>query len=113
MMDCLFCKIIQGEVPSNKVYEDDKVLAFYDIDPKAPVHFLVVPKQHIASANEITSDNSAIVGYIFEVIAKIAAELELENGYRIVNNCGVDGGQTVPHLHFHVLGKRSLAWPPG
>lgn len=112
-MDCLFCKIIQGEIPSNKIYEDDKVLVFHDIDPKAPVHFLVVPKKHIASADEITGENSAIVGYIFEVIAKTARELELENGYRVVNNCGVDGGQTVPHLHFHVLGKRSLAWPPG
>lgn len=111
--DCLFCKIVAGEIPSKKLYEDDKVLAFYDIDPKAPTHFLVVPKEHIRCANEITAENSAIVGYIFEVIARLAGELGLSGGYRIVNNCGEDGGQTVPHLHFHVLAGRSLAWPPG
>ena len=113
MENCLFCKIAAGQIPSNKVYEDDKVLAFYDIDPQAPVHFLVIPKEHIACADEIDSSNSAIVAHIFEVIAKIAKELKLEKGYRIVNNCGEDGGQTVGHLHFHVLGGRLLAWPPG
>ncbi|RPF43332.1 histidine triad (HIT) family protein [Hydrogenoanaerobacterium saccharovorans] len=113
MMDCLFCKIAAGEIPSKKIYEDDKVLAFYDIDPKAPVHFLVIPKQHIPSADYITAENSAIVGHVFEVIAKIAAELKLEKGYRVVNNCGEHGGQTVEHLHFHILAGRSLAWPPG
>lgn len=112
-MDCLFCKIAAGEIPSKKIYEDDKVLAFYDIDPKAPVHFLVIPKQHIPSADYITAENSAIVGHVFEVIAKIAAELKLEKGYRVVNNCGEQGGQTVEHLHFHILAGRSLAWPPG
>ncbi len=112
-MDCLFCKIAAGEIPSKKIYEDDKVLAFYDIDPKAPVHFLVIPKQHIPSADYITAENSAIVGHVFEVIAKIAAELKLEKGYRVVNNCGEHGGQTVEHLHFHILAGRSLAWPPG
>ena len=112
-MDCLFCKIANGEIPSNKVYEDERVYAFYDIDPQAPVHFLVIPKTHIDSADCIDSNNSSIVAHIFEVIAKISKQLNLENGYRIVTNIGVDGGQSVKHLHFHVLAKRSLAWPPG
>ena len=112
--DCLFCKIIAGEIPSAKLYEDDKVLVFKDIDPQAPVHSLAIPKEHIPSANDITEENSAIVAYLFQVIAKVAAQEGLaENGYRIVNNCGEDGGQTVGHLHFHVLGGRLLAWPPG
>ena len=113
MENCLFCKIAAGQIPSNKIYEDDKVLAFYDIDPQAPVHFLVIPKEHIGSADEIDGTNIAIVAHVFEVIAKIAKELKLEKGYRIVNNCGEEGGQTVGHLHFHVLGGRLLAWPPG
>ena len=112
-MDCLFCKIAAGDIPSNKIYEDDKILAFHDVSPQAPVHFLVIPKMHIACANEITAENSDIVAHIFTVIAKLAAELHLEKGYRIVNNCGEDGGQSVQHLHFHVLGGRMLAWPPG
>ena len=112
-MSCLFCKIAAGDIPSRKLYEDDQVLAFYDINPEAPVHFLVIPKQHIVSAAEITPENSAIVAHIYEVIAKLARELKLENGFRIVNNTGADGGQTVEHIHFHVLAGRSLAWPPG
>ena len=112
-MDCLFCKMVEGKIPVNKVYEDDTVLAFYDIDPQAPVHFLVVPKQHIASPAEITEENAVVIGHIYAVIAKISAELGLSNGYRVVSNCGRDGGQSVRHLHFHVLAKRSLAWPPG
>ncbi|MBE7062546.1 MAG: histidine triad nucleotide-binding protein [Ruminococcaceae bacterium] len=113
-MDCLFCKIINGEIPSNKVYEDEKVYAFHDISPAAPVHVLIIPKVHISSANALTEENAAVVGHIFAVAAKIAAQLGIaENGYRIVNNCGEDGGQTVPHLHFHLLGGRSLQWPPG
>ena len=113
-MDCLFCKIIKGEIPSAKVYEDDKVYAFRDIEPQAPVHILIIPKEHIASANELTEKNASIVGHIFAVAAKIAKEEGIaEGGYRIVNNCGQDGGQTVGHLHFHMLGGRSLAWPPG
>ena len=112
-MDCIFCKIANGEIPSNKVYEDEKVLAFYDIAPEAPVHFLVIPKEHIKCADEINENNSEIIAHIFEVIAKVAKQLKLENGYRIVNNCGEDGGQTVSHLHFHVLGGRLLSWPPG
>lgn len=113
MSDCLFCKIAAGEIPSNKVYEDEKCYAFYDIDPKAPLHFLVVPKTHIKSVDEIDENNCEIAAHIFVVISKLAKELHLENGYRVVANTGVDGGQTVPHLHFHVLAKRSLAWPPG
>lgn len=111
--DCIFCKIAAGELPSKKIYEDEKVLAFYDVKPQAPVHFLVIPKEHIGSTNEITQSNSAIVAHVFVVIAKIARQLDLDNGYRVVNNCGDDGGQTVGHLHFHVLAKRILAWPPG
>ncbi len=113
MSDCLFCKIIAGEIPCNKVYEDEKVLAFYDISPQAPVHFLVIPKEHIRSANDITSNNSHLIAHIYEVVAKVAGELELSQGYRIVNNCGEHGNQTVGHLHFHVLGGRMLSWPPG
>ncbi len=112
-MDCLFCRIAAGEIPSEKIYEDDRVLAFYDIDPQAPVHFLVIPKQHLESVDAITADNSSIVAHVFEVIAEIAKKLQLTNGYRVVTNCGEDGGQSVPHLHFHVLAKRSLKWPPG
>ena len=113
-MDCLFCKIIAGDIPSNKVYEDDKVYAFRDIEPQAPVHILIIPKVHIASANEFTGENASVVGHIFAVAAKIAKEEGIaDGGYRIVNNCGQDGGQTVGHLHFHMLGGRSLQWPPG
>ena len=114
MSDCLFCKIANGEIPTDKIYEDDKVLAFNDIDPQAPVHFLVIPKEHIASAAEINDSNSAIVSRIFEVIAKITAEKGVgESGFRVVTNCGKDGGQTVGHLHFHVLAGRNIGWPPG
>lgn len=113
-MSCIFCKIVAGEIPSKKLYEDDKVLAFYDISPEAPVHFLVIPKEHIKSANEINEDNVSIVSHIFLVINKLVKELNIdETGYRIVNNCGKDGGQTVDHIHFHVLGQRDLKWPPG
>jgi len=113
-MDCLFCKIIAGDIPSAKVYEDDKVFAFRDIEPQAPTHILIIPKEHIASANELTEENASIVGHIFVVAAKIAKEEGIaDGGYRIVNNCGEDGGQTVKHLHFHMLGGRSLQWPPG
>lgn len=114
MSDCLFCKIINGDIPCDKVYEDDKVLAFNDIDPQAPVHFLVIPKEHIKSSAEITEENSSIVAHIFEVIAKIAAQKGIsEKGFRVVTNCGEDGGQTVGHLHFHILAGRNIGWPPG
>ena len=112
-MDCVFCKIAKGEIPSKKAYEDDQILAFDDLDPQAPVHILLIPKAHIASANELTEENSAVVSHIFLTAAKLAKELGLEKGYRIVNNCGEDGGQTVQHLHFHLLGGRSMKWPPG
>lgn len=113
-MDCIFCKIVNGEIPSNKIYEDDKVLAFHDISPEAPVHFLVIPKDHIQSVNDLTEKNSDIISHIFLVINKLVRELNInETGYRIVNNCGKDGGQTVDHMHFHVLGQRDLKWPPG
>ena len=107
-MDCIFCKIVKGDIPSNKVYEDDTVLAFHDIAPQMPVHIIVIPKTHIASAAEVHEDNSAVIGHIFEVIPKIAKDLGLDNGFRIINNCGKDGGQTVGHIHFHILGGKTL-----
>lgn len=114
MEDCIFCKISKGEIPSKKLYEDDKVYAFYDINPEAPTHFLVIPKEHIESANALDENNIDIIAHIFKVINKLIKELGVaEKGYRIVNNCGEDGGQTVKHLHFHVLAGRSLQWPPG
>ena len=108
MDDCIFCKIIKGEIPSNKVYEDDEILAFKDINPMAPVHILVIPKKHIDSANEIEEEDEPLIGKIFTVIKKLAKENNLDSGYRIVNNCGEDGGQAVKHLHFHLLGGRKL-----
>lgn len=107
-MDCLFCKIIAGEIPSTKVYEDEHVYAFRDINPMAPVHVLVVPKMHICCADAIDGSNSFCVARIFEAIPKIAAAEGLSNGYRVINNCGEDGCQTVKHLHFHVLGGKKL-----
>lgn len=112
-MDCLFCKIIAGEIPCLKVYEDDKVFAFNDIDPQAPVHVLIVPKEHIASADDVNETNSAVIAHIFEVAAKIAKEKGLADGYRIVNNCGDRAGQTVKHIHFHLMGGRDFTWPAG
>ena len=113
-MDCLFCKISKGEIPSAKVYEDDLVYAFLDIEPQAPVHIIIIPKEHIASANELNDENAGVVGHIFAVAAKIANDRGFaKDGYRIVNNCGENGGQTVGHLHFHVLAGRNLGWPPG
>ena len=113
MDDCLFCKIIKGEIPSNKVYEDETVFAFRDIDPQAPTHVLVIPKQHIRSADDVTPENSAVISHIFEVIAIIAKQEGLTNGYRVVNNCGDSAGQTVKHLHFHLMGGRDFTWPAG
>ena len=109
MENCLFCKIIAGDIPSTKVYEDETVLAFRDIAPQAPTHILVIPKAHIASVSELTAENSAVVAHIFEVIPKIAAAEGLVNGYRVVSNCGPDAGQTVFHLHFHILGGKELS----
>lgn len=108
MSDCIFCKIISGDIPSNKVYEDDKILAFKDLNPQAPVHVLIVPKEHIAYVDDINEDNCEIVGYIFSKIPLIAKDLGLDNGYRIVNNCKQEGCQTVFHMHFHLLGGKQL-----
>ena len=112
MSDCLFCKIISGEIPSAKVYEDEVCYAFNDIAPQAPTHFLVIPKQHIGSVAGVSADNSAVVARIFEVIAKITKEKGIES-YRVVSNIGEQAGQSVPHLHFHVLAGRDMTWPPG
>ena len=112
-MDCLFCKIVNGDIPCGKVYEDEKVLAFRDIEPQAPTHILIIPKEHIKSAAEITSENSAVIAHIFEIAAKIAKDEGLDDGYRIVNNCGDNAGQTVKHLHFHLMGGRAFTWPAG
>lgn len=109
MNDCLFCKIIGGQIPSTKVYEDELIFAFRDIAPQAPTHILVVPKTHIADCNGITAENSAVVAHIFEVIPRIAEAEGLTGGYRVVSNCGPDAGQTVQHLHFHILGGKQLA----
>lgn len=112
MSDCLFCKIAAGEIPSSKVYEDERCFAFKDIAPQAPTHFLVIPKAHIGSVSEVTAENGSIVGHIFEVIAKLAKEQHLES-YRVVSNIGEQAGQSVFHLHFHVLSGRDMTWPPG
>lgn len=112
MSDCLFCKIAAGEIPSSKVYEDNVCYAFNDIAPQAPTHFLVIPKEHIASVSGIDDGNSAVVAHIFEVIAKVTRELGIES-YRVVSNIGEQAGQSVPHLHFHVLAGRDMTWPPG
>ena len=111
---CIFCKIVAGEIPSSKVYEDDKILAFNDIEPQAPVHIIIIPKEHIPSANAINESNADVIAHIFKVIPEIAKEAGIaENGYRIVNNCGKDGGQTVEHIHFHLTGGREFGWPAG
>ena len=112
-MDCLFCKIAAGEIPSTKIYEDEYVYAFADIDQQAPFHAIIIPREHIASADMINENNSILIAKVFEVVAKIAKKENLENGYRVVNNCGKDGGQTVGHIHFHLLARRNLQWPPG
>ena len=110
--NCLFCKIVKGEIPSNKVYEDNLCYAFYDIDPQAPTHFLVIPKIHIGSCGEIDEGNSAVAARCFEAISKVAKELGITD-FRVVSNCGPQAGQSVPHLHFHVLAGRDMTWPPG
>ncbi len=112
MSDCIFCSIASGEIPSACVYSDDSIYAFMDIDPKAPIHFLVIPRKHISSCATVENEDSAIVGHIFEIIAKLASEMKL-NGFRVVSNCGESAGQSVPHLHFHVLSGRDMTWPPG
>lgn len=107
-MSCIFCMIVDGAIPSKKAYEDDNILAFHDINPQAPVHILVIPKTHIPSVDGVNPENSAVIAKIFEKIPEIAAAAGLKNGYRVISNCGPDACQTVPHLHFHILGGRAL-----
>ena len=108
-MDCIFCKIANGEIPATKVYEDDTVVAFNDLEPQAPTHILVIPKAHISSAADVNEENSAVISHIFEVIAKLSKELNMDGGFRVVNNCGEDGAQSVKHIHFHLLGGEKLS----
>lgn len=112
-MDCIFCKIANGEIPSTKVYEDDLVVAFNDLEPQAPTHVLVIPKEHISSAADVTEENSKVISHIFEVIAKLSKDLDMKDGFRVVNNCGDSAGQTVKHIHFHLLSGRNFTWPAG
>ena len=112
-MDCLFCKMVAGQIPTKKVYEDEKVFAFHDINPQAPTHLLIIPKRHIAGLKEATSDDAEIIGYLHLVAAQIARERNIENGYRTVFNVGPGAGQSVFHIHLHLLGGRTLKWPPG
>lgn len=112
-MDCIFCKIINKEIPSDFIYEDEKVVVLKDINPQAPFHLLIIPREHIESNDDITEGNSHLIAHIFSVAKKMAKENNLDKGYRIVNNCKEDGGQTVDHIHFHLLGGRQMLWPPG
>ena len=112
-MDCLFCKIVAGEVPARKLYEDDQVVAFHDIGPQAPVHFLVIPKKHIRTLNDLGEADTALAGHILVTAQRLAKEQGCDDGFRVVMNCNELGGQTVYHIHMHVLGQRQLAWPPG
>jgi histidine triad (HIT) family protein len=112
-MDCLFCKIVDGTIPSTKVYEDDQCIAFADIHPQAPVHLLVIPRKHIVSLAEATEEDASLLSHLLWTVAQIAREKKLSKGYRTVINIGEDGGQTVDHLHLHLLGGRPMTWPPG
>ena len=112
-MDCIFCAIANGEIPANKVYEDDKILAFYDLEPQAPVHILIIPKEHIKWAYDINEENSAVIAHIFAKIPEIAKKLGIEDGFRVVNNCGALAGQSVHHIHFHLMAERAFTWPAG
>ena len=112
--NCLFCKIISGDIPSQKVYEDEKVFAFKDINPQAPVHIVIIPKKHISALTDASQQDTEVLGYIQFVAAKLAAQFdEMKNGFRLINNCGPDGGQTVFHIHYHLIGGRIFGWPPG
>jgi len=113
MRDCLFCKIAAGEIPANMAYEDDDLIAFHDISPQAPVHLLLVPRRHIASLDEAADGDRALLGKILLTLRRLARELKIESGYRVVNNCGAPAGQSVFHIHFHLLGGRPMGWPPG
>lgn len=112
-MDCLFCKIVSGDIPAQKIYEDEQILAFNDISPQAPVHFLVIPKKHIGTLNHLTADDKELAGHILLTAQHLAKESGCEAGFRVVMNCEEHGGQTVYHIHMHVLGKRQMTWPPG
>ena len=111
-MDCVFCKIASGEIPTDAIYEDENLIAFNDLDPQAPIHFLVIPKKHITSLSTLSDSDSQLIAEIMKVIRDLAKKYDL-TGYRVVSNIGEEGGQSVPHLHFHVLGGRSFHWPPG
>lgn len=113
MSECIFCKIANKEIPAKVVYEDDKILVFYDLEAQAPVHVLMISKKHIASLDELREEDQGLLGYMLFKVKDIAKQLDLDNGYRVVINCGEDGLQTVPHVHFHILGKRKMIWPPG
>ncbi len=113
MADCVFCMIANKDIPTTVVYEDDKIMCFKDAEPQAPVHVLIIPKKHIASIDDVTEDDAELLGYIMLKVKDIAKICGLENGYRLVVNCGEDGFQTVKHLHVHMLGKRKMIWPPG
>ncbi|MCL2436815.1 MAG: histidine triad nucleotide-binding protein [Clostridiales bacterium] len=113
MSDCIFCKIVNKEIPANIVYEDDQILCFHDVSPQAPVHVLLIPKKRIVSMDDVQEEDKELMGHMMVKIKEIAQILGLENGYRVVNNCGEHGMQTVGHIHFHILGKRKMAWPPG
>jgi len=113
MSDCLFCKIVAGDIPSEKLYEDDDVIAFRDVNPQAPLHALVIPRKHVASLDDAEAGDGELLGKILLVARQLAAENGAGGGYRIVNNCGASAGQSVFHIHFHLLGGRSLGWPPG
>lgn len=113
MADCIFCMIAGKEIPSNIAYEDDKILAFHDLEPQAPVHVLIIPKKHIASLDDVQEEDLELMGYIMTKVKEVAEKVGLDNGYRVVINTGEDGMQTVKHLHVHLLGKRKMTWPPG
>ncbi|MDR2355506.1 MAG: histidine triad nucleotide-binding protein [Clostridiales Family XIII bacterium] len=113
MFECVFCKIAKGDIPARVAYEDEHILCFHDLEPQAPVHVLLIPRKHIESLDAAAGEDAALLGHLLLSVRDIAARLGLENGYRLVNNCGEDGMQTVKHLHFHLLGKRRLLWPPG
>jgi histidine triad (HIT) family protein len=114
MAECVFCKIAQGEIPATIVHEDEHVVAFRDIDPKAPTHIVLIPRKHVASLNDLEEEHDAVVGHLVRVAAKLAGEEEIAGrGYRLVANCGREGGQSVDHVHLHLLGGRALGWPPG
>lgn len=112
-MDCLFCKIVTGEIPARKFYEDEQVVAFHDINPQAPVHFLVIPKKHISTLNHLSEEDKPLAGHVLYTAQQLALEQGCEAGFRVVMNCNDQGGQTVHHIHMHVLGQRQMHWPPG